>query len=220
MPASALHLMICTPPDGPRLIQQVALVGQEPVLFADTIAANIAFGCPGGAASQEQLEAAARVANAHDFISAFPQVKERGGRKKEQGGKGKEEDAVCGQRWQRWAGSVHCLLWHSSTLARGDAEGWWPAAGLPHAGGRARRAAERRAEAARRHCQGGDHEPQVGAVPNLSKLLLSAPTRTCVGRPPFPPPPTCSLVRRRLGFARCPRLQGAAVGRSHVCTGC
>ena len=98
-------------------------MGQEPVLFADTIAANIAFGCPGGAASQEQLEAAARVANAHDFISAFPQVKERGGRKKEQGGKGKEEDAVCGQRWQRWAGSVHCLLWHSSTLARGDAEG-------------------------------------------------------------------------------------------------
>jgi ATP-binding cassette subfamily B protein len=54
---------------------QVAIVSQEPVLFAETIAANIAFGCPGGKASQEAIEAAARVANAHDFIAAFPQAR-------------------------------------------------------------------------------------------------------------------------------------------------
>ncbi|GAB4815223.1 hypothetical protein N2152v2_002269 [Parachlorella kessleri] len=53
------------------LHQQVALVSQEPVLFADTIFANIAFGCE-EVPTQEQVEAAARVANAHDFISALP----------------------------------------------------------------------------------------------------------------------------------------------------
>lgn len=52
----------------------MALVSQEPVLFAASIAENIAFGCPGGSASQEQIEAAARIANAHDFIAGFPQV--------------------------------------------------------------------------------------------------------------------------------------------------
>jgi ABC-type multidrug transport system fused ATPase/permease subunit len=55
------------------LHSQVALVSQEPVLFAASIADNIAFGCPGGSASQEQIEAAARIANAHDFICSFPQ---------------------------------------------------------------------------------------------------------------------------------------------------
>jgi hypothetical protein len=69
------------------LHQRIALVSQEPVLFADTIAANIAFGCPGGTASQEQLEEAARVANAHEFVSAFPQVG--------QGRAGLEGGAVC-----------------------------------------------------------------------------------------------------------------------------
>lgn len=41
-------------------------VGQEPVLFDDTIANNIAYGAPG--ASREQIEEAARQANAYDFI--------------------------------------------------------------------------------------------------------------------------------------------------------
>lgn len=59
--------------DHSYLHTQIALVSQEPVLFAGSIAANIGFGCPGGGASREQLEAAARVANAHDFIAAFPQ---------------------------------------------------------------------------------------------------------------------------------------------------
>jgi subfamily B ATP-binding cassette protein MsbA len=49
---------------------QIGLVTQDTVLFDDTIAENIAFGVPG--ASAEQIEAAARAANAHDFIIALP----------------------------------------------------------------------------------------------------------------------------------------------------
>ena len=49
---------------------QIGMVTQETVLFDDTIAANIAYGTPG--AAQAQIEAAARAANAHDFISAQP----------------------------------------------------------------------------------------------------------------------------------------------------
>eukprot|EP00966_Prymnesium_polylepis_P278640 6437416-Prymnesium_polylepis.1 len=49
------------------LRQQFGLVGQEPTLFTGTVAENIAYGKPG--ASQEEVEAAAKMANAHDFIS-------------------------------------------------------------------------------------------------------------------------------------------------------
>ena len=49
----------------------IALVTQEPFLFDDTIAANIAYGRPG--ATQAQIEEAARAAAAHDFISALPE---------------------------------------------------------------------------------------------------------------------------------------------------
>ncbi len=49
---------------------QIALVTQETVLFDDTIAYNIAYGVPG--ASRESVEAAARAAHAHEFISALP----------------------------------------------------------------------------------------------------------------------------------------------------
>jgi len=48
----------------------IGYVGQEPVLFATSIAANIKYGNP--SATQEQIEAAAKMANAHDFISSFP----------------------------------------------------------------------------------------------------------------------------------------------------
>lgn len=50
---------------------QVALVLQEPFLFPLTIAENIAFGKP--AAMRADIEAAARAANAHEFISKLPQ---------------------------------------------------------------------------------------------------------------------------------------------------
>ena len=45
-------------------------VGQEPALFATSIRENIKYGNP--CASQEQIEAAARMANAHEFICGFP----------------------------------------------------------------------------------------------------------------------------------------------------
>jgi ATP-binding cassette subfamily B (MDR/TAP) protein 1 len=48
----------------------IGYVGQEPTLFATTIRGNIQYGNPD--ASQEQIEEAARLANAHDFITAFP----------------------------------------------------------------------------------------------------------------------------------------------------
>jgi subfamily B ATP-binding cassette protein MsbA len=46
--------------------EQMSIVTQEPILFNDTIAANIALGKPD--ATQEEIEQAARIANAHNFI--------------------------------------------------------------------------------------------------------------------------------------------------------
>jgi len=46
----------------------ISVVTQESILFNDTISNNIAFGNP--EASQEEIEKAAKVANAHDFITA------------------------------------------------------------------------------------------------------------------------------------------------------
>jgi ATP-binding cassette, subfamily B, bacterial MsbA len=50
---------------------QIGIVTQETVLFDDTIAGNIAYGTPG--ATMAQIEAAARAANAHDFIATQPE---------------------------------------------------------------------------------------------------------------------------------------------------
>lgn len=52
------------------LRQQIGLVSQEPALFACSIRENIAYGSPG--ANQEQIEEAAKKANAHNFIVSFP----------------------------------------------------------------------------------------------------------------------------------------------------
>ena len=52
------------------LRSQIGLVGQEPVLFSGTIADNIANGKMGGA-SRAEVEEAAKMANAHDFIMGF-----------------------------------------------------------------------------------------------------------------------------------------------------
>ncbi|MDP2493746.1 ABC transporter transmembrane domain-containing protein [Shimia thalassica] len=51
--------------------EHMALVPQDPVIFADTARENIRFGRP--AASDVEVEAAARAAAAHDFISALPE---------------------------------------------------------------------------------------------------------------------------------------------------
>ncbi len=53
------------------LRRNIGLVFQESFLFSNTIAANIAFGHP--AATPEQIEKAARIAAAHEFIMAMPQ---------------------------------------------------------------------------------------------------------------------------------------------------
>ena len=51
--------------------RQVAIVSQEVVLFHDTVRANIAYGRPG--ATAEEIEAAARAANADAFIRELPE---------------------------------------------------------------------------------------------------------------------------------------------------
>jgi ATP-binding cassette subfamily B (MDR/TAP) protein 1 len=48
------------------LRSKLGLVGQEPVLFQGSVATNIAYGKTD--ATREEIEAAARMANAHDFI--------------------------------------------------------------------------------------------------------------------------------------------------------
>jgi ATP-binding cassette subfamily B protein len=50
---------------------QIAVVLQDSLLFSDSVRDNIAFGRPG--ATHAEIEAAARAANAHEFISALPQ---------------------------------------------------------------------------------------------------------------------------------------------------
>ncbi len=49
----------------------IALVSQEVTLFDDTVRANIAYGRAG--AGDDDIEAAARHAGAHDFVAALPQ---------------------------------------------------------------------------------------------------------------------------------------------------
>jgi ATP-binding cassette, subfamily B, bacterial len=51
------------------LRRQISIIEQDIFLFSRTIAENISFGNPG--ATQEEIEAAARAAQAHDFIVAF-----------------------------------------------------------------------------------------------------------------------------------------------------
>jgi ATP-binding cassette, subfamily B, bacterial len=53
------------------LRSRFALVPQETALFADTVAANIAYGVE--KAGRSEIEAAAKAAFAHDFIAALPQ---------------------------------------------------------------------------------------------------------------------------------------------------
>ncbi len=65
------------------LRSQIGVVFQDAHLFNDTVRANIAYGRP--AATQAEIEAAARAAHAHDFIMELPEgyetvVRERGSR--------------------------------------------------------------------------------------------------------------------------------------------
>jgi ATP-binding cassette subfamily B protein len=69
--------------DDPTLRRAVVMVTQENFLFSGSVADNIAFGRP--AASRSEIESAARVIGAHEFIAALPDgydtdVRKRGGR--------------------------------------------------------------------------------------------------------------------------------------------
>ena len=55
------------------LRQQMGLVNQEPALFNETIRTNISYGKHGEEVTEEEIIAATRAANAHNFISALPQ---------------------------------------------------------------------------------------------------------------------------------------------------
>ncbi|EFJ27011.1 ATP-binding cassette transporter, partial [Selaginella moellendorffii] len=51
----------------------VSIVNQEPVLFAVSVAENVAYGLPNDDVPEEQIVAAAKAANAHEFIVKLPQ---------------------------------------------------------------------------------------------------------------------------------------------------
>ncbi|CAI9109858.1 OLC1v1009778C1 [Oldenlandia corymbosa var. corymbosa] len=53
------------------LHRKISIVSQEPVLFNCSIEENIAYGLDGKASTTE-IETAAKMANAHDFIESFP----------------------------------------------------------------------------------------------------------------------------------------------------
>ena len=53
------------------LRSNIGAVSQDPTIFAGTVEENIAYAKPG--ASAAEIEVAARAANAHDFISKFPE---------------------------------------------------------------------------------------------------------------------------------------------------
>uniref|UniRef100_A0A0K0DRR2 ABC transporter domain-containing protein n=1 Tax=Angiostrongylus cantonensis TaxID=6313 RepID=A0A0K0DRR2_ANGCA len=55
-----------------HLRSQISVVGQEPVLFNYSIRENIAYGIENATASE--IEEAAKLANAHDFIAQLPKV--------------------------------------------------------------------------------------------------------------------------------------------------
>ncbi|MFA5143409.1 MAG: ABC transporter ATP-binding protein [Candidatus Omnitrophota bacterium] len=53
------------------LMEQIGIVTQETILFNDTVAANISYGS--GVHTKDDIIRAARIANAHDFITKMPQ---------------------------------------------------------------------------------------------------------------------------------------------------
>lgn len=55
------------------LREHIVMVTQEPVLFHSTVRENIAIGKPDESLTDEQIEDAARKANAHDFILELPE---------------------------------------------------------------------------------------------------------------------------------------------------
>jgi len=57
------------------LRSHIGIVSQEPVLFAYSIAENIAYGDNSREVSKDEIEAAAKAANIHSFINSLPMVR-------------------------------------------------------------------------------------------------------------------------------------------------
>lgn len=58
----------------PNLRSKLSIVSQEPVLFDKTIAENIAYGDNTRDVSMDEIIAAAKIANVHDFVTQLPLV--------------------------------------------------------------------------------------------------------------------------------------------------
>lgn len=56
------------------LRSQIGIVSQEPVLFDCSLAENIAYGDNSRKVSMDEIEAAAKAANIHNFIEDLPLV--------------------------------------------------------------------------------------------------------------------------------------------------
>lgn len=73
--------------------QQLAIVGQHPILFRETILENIRYGDPD--AGREEVIKAARIANAHDFIMQFPEAYDTDAREQGSRFSGGERQRIC-----------------------------------------------------------------------------------------------------------------------------
>ncbi|MEZ4662798.1 MAG: ABC transporter ATP-binding protein [Caldilineaceae bacterium] len=136
-----------------NLRSQIGMVAQDTLLFSATLAENIAFGRPD--ASQAEIERVAKLAQAHDFITAMPE-----GYQSKIGEQG---------RSLRRPAPAHC---HCARHAVGPAH---PHFGRLHVGGGCRD----RTAAASRHCHrhAGAHHHSGGAPPG------HRPTRRSHHRP-------------------------------------
>ena len=89
-----------------NLRSHISYVGQEPVLFNDSVAANIAYGI-NGAVTREEIEGAARAAYALDFINELPDGFETvdGGRPGRRRRGLRRDGRPIARRWQRRPGA-------------------------------------------------------------------------------------------------------------------
>jgi len=73
--------------------RHLAVVGQNPVLFRDSILENIRYGRPD--ATADEVIAAARTANAHEFITRFPEAYDTNAREQGNRFSGGERQRIC-----------------------------------------------------------------------------------------------------------------------------